>query len=108
VRFLAPKLARTVTPGNYQIQLGGGGKLIPGRFPAFSSALRFYPTFSTMAQMRAVLIKNGKSDSAKDLYIGEADKPTPKAGEVVVKVRINREDGGSADCSQLHRSKHSV
>ncbi|KAK4056853.1 hypothetical protein OIO90_002103 [Microbotryomycetes sp. JL221] len=48
-----------------------------------------------MSQMKAILVKNGKSDSAKDLYIGDTDKPTPKQGEVLVQVRafgLNRMD----------------
>ncbi|BGO94021.1 hypothetical protein NBRC10512_003654 [Rhodotorula toruloides] len=42
-----------------------------------------------MAQMRAVLIKNGKSDSAQDLYIGEAERPTLKQGDdrIIVKIK---------------------
>lgn len=36
-------------------------------------------------QMRAVLIKDGKGP-AENLYIGEAPKPIPKSGEVLVKV----------------------
>ncbi|BGP31954.1 hypothetical protein JCM10296v2_003733 [Rhodotorula toruloides] len=42
-----------------------------------------------MAQMRAVLIKNGKSDSARDLYIGEAERPTLKQGDdrIIVKIK---------------------
>ena len=35
--------------------------------------------------MRAVLIKDGKGP-AENLYIGEAPKPTPAAGEVLVQV----------------------
>lgn len=38
--------------------------------------------------MRAVLIRGGKG-SADDLYIGETEKPRPKAGEVIVKVRLS-------------------
>ncbi|KAM0787681.1 hypothetical protein ACM66B_003744 [Microbotryomycetes sp. NB124-2] len=48
-----------------------------------------------MTQMRAVLVKNGKSDSAQDLYIGETDKPQLKDNEVLVKVKafgLNRMD----------------
>ncbi|KAL7340313.1 hypothetical protein BJY59DRAFT_650236 [Rhodotorula toruloides] len=39
--------------------------------------------------MRAVLIKNGKSDSAQDLYIGEAERPTLKQGDdrIIVKIK---------------------
>ncbi|GAA6049063.1 putative quinone oxidoreductase (putative) [Rhodotorula toruloides] len=42
-----------------------------------------------MAQMRAVLIKNGKSDSAQDLYIGEAERPTLEQGDdrIIVKIK---------------------
>jgi hypothetical protein len=35
--------------------------------------------------MRAILIKDGKGP-VENLYIGEAPKPTPKSGEVLVKV----------------------
>jgi len=47
-----------------------------------------------MVKMRAVLIKDGHGPSDA-LYIGEADKPTPKEGEIVVKVvafGLNRAD----------------
>ncbi|BGP02645.1 hypothetical protein NBRC10513v2_003746 [Rhodotorula toruloides] len=39
--------------------------------------------------MRAVLIKNGKSDSAQDLYIGEAERPTLEQGDdrIIVKIK---------------------
>lgn len=37
--------------------------------------------------MRAVLIKDGKG-SPDALYIGEAERPIPKSGEVLVKVSI--------------------
>lgn len=40
-----------------------------------------------MAKMRAVLIKDGHGPSDA-LYIGEADKPTPKEGEILVKVLL--------------------
>ncbi|EJU02935.1 quinone oxidoreductase [Dacryopinax primogenitus] len=46
------------------------------------------------SKMRAILIKNG-AGTADDLYIGECDKPIPKEGEVLVKVKaagINRMD----------------
>ncbi|KAK4047719.1 hypothetical protein OIV83_005227 [Microbotryomycetes sp. JL201] len=48
-----------------------------------------------MTQMRAVLVKNGKSDSARDLYIGETDRPELKNDEVLVQVKafgLNRMD----------------
>ncbi|KWU46094.1 quinone oxidoreductase putative [Rhodotorula sp. JG-1b] len=50
-----------------------------------------------MTQMRAILIKNGKSDSAKDLYLGEAERPTLKEGDgrIIVKIKafgVNRMD----------------
>ena len=35
--------------------------------------------------MQAVLVKNGQG-AADDLYIGEAPKPSPRFGEVLVKV----------------------
>ncbi|TCD65501.1 hypothetical protein EIP91_002549 [Steccherinum ochraceum] len=44
--------------------------------------------------MRAILIKGGKG-SADDLYIGETEKPTPKAGQVLVQIKafgLNRMD----------------
>lgn len=41
-----------------------------------------------MAQMRAVLVKNG-AGGVENLYIGEAPKPNPAAGQVVVKVCRN-------------------
>lgn len=40
-----------------------------------------------MATMRAVLIKDGKGP-LENLYIGETNKPIPKAGEVLVKVGL--------------------
>lgn len=40
---------------------------------------------SEMAQMRAVLVKDGAGGS-DSLFIGETEKPTPAAGEVLVKV----------------------
>ncbi|POY74874.1 hypothetical protein BMF94_2147 [Rhodotorula taiwanensis] len=48
-------------------------------------------------KMRAVLIKGGKSDSAQDLYLGEADRPTLKEGDgrIIVKIKafgLNRMD----------------
>ena len=36
-------------------------------------------------QMRAILIKNDKGP-VENLYLGEAPKPEPRLGEVVVKV----------------------
>ncbi|KZT59410.1 quinone oxidoreductase putative [Calocera cornea HHB12733] len=48
------------------------------------------------SKMRAVLIKGG-AGTADDLYVGEYDKPVPKQGEVLVKVRasgVNRLDVG--------------
>ncbi|CAL1713517.1 unnamed protein product [Somion occarium] len=47
-----------------------------------------------MSSMQAVLIKDGKGP-IENLYIGEADKPTPKADEVLVKIKafgLNRMD----------------
>lgn len=41
-----------------------------------------------MAQMRAVLVKNG-AGGVENLYIGETPKPSPAAGQVVVKVCRN-------------------
>lgn len=38
-----------------------------------------------MSSMRAVLIKDGKGP-IENLYIGETPKPTPGAGQVIVKV----------------------
>lgn len=42
-----------------------------------------------MPSMRAVLVRDGKSESAEGLYIGEAERPTLKEGDgrVIVKVR---------------------
>ncbi|GAA6015106.1 hypothetical protein JCM11491_001665 [Sporobolomyces phaffii] len=50
-----------------------------------------------MAQMKAILVKDGKSDSADGLYLGEYDKPTLQQGDgkVIVKVKafgLNRMD----------------
>lgn len=47
--------------------------------------------------MRAVLVKGGKSDSAKDLYLGEAERPTLQEGDgrIIVKIKafgLNRMD----------------
>lgn len=39
-----------------------------------------------MARMRAILVKDGKGP-ADNLYIGEAERPSPGAGQVLVKVR---------------------
>ena len=39
-----------------------------------------------MATMRAVLIKDGKGP-IENLYIGDTERPVPKEGEVLVKVR---------------------
>lgn len=38
-----------------------------------------------MAQMRAVLVKNG-AGGVENLHIGEIPKPSPAAGQVLVKV----------------------
>ncbi|KAI5479138.1 quinone oxidoreductase [Pseudohyphozyma bogoriensis] len=48
-----------------------------------------------MVQMRAVIVKDGKSETASGMYIGNIDRPSPKAGEVLVKVEafgLNRMD----------------
>ncbi|GAA5885103.1 hypothetical protein JCM16303_006404 [Sporobolomyces ruberrimus] len=48
-----------------------------------------------MTQMKAILVKDGKSDSAEGLYLGDYDRPTLKQGEVLVKVKafgLNRMD----------------
>ncbi|KZO96754.1 quinone oxidoreductase putative [Calocera viscosa TUFC12733] len=45
-------------------------------------------------KMRAVLVKGG-AGTADDLYVGEYDKPVPKKGEVLVKIKaagVNRMD----------------
>jgi hypothetical protein len=67
-----------------------------------------------MTQMRAILIKNGKSDSAKDLYLGEAERPTLKEGDgrIIVKVRpllhsVLGEVDADANDSIRYRSKPS-
>lgn len=41
-----------------------------------------------MTQMRAVLVKNG-AGNADALYIGEAERPKPGEGQVLVKVRTS-------------------
>ncbi|BGP24530.1 hypothetical protein JCM10295v2_003448 [Rhodotorula toruloides] len=53
-----------------------------------------------MAQMRAVLIKNGKSDSAQDLYIGEAERPTLKEGVDLIIVKIKAFGANRMDIMQ--------
>ena len=42
-----------------------------------------------MPSMRAVLIRDGKSETAEGLYIGEAERPTLEEGDgrIIVKVR---------------------
>lgn len=47
-------------------------------------------TISMSNKMRAVLIKGGKSDSAQDLYLGEADRPTLKEGDGRIIVKVGR------------------
>lgn len=42
--------------------------------------------------MRAVLIKDGKGP-IENLYIGEAPKPKPQGGQVLVKASIDRFHG---------------
>ena len=47
------------------------------------------------ASMQAVLVKDGKSESADGLHIGQTDRPSPKDGQVLVRVRafgLNRMD----------------
>lgn len=68
-----------------------------------------------MTQMRAILVKNGKSDSAKDLYLGEAERPTLKEGDgrIIVKARLTLHSAlgeMKADTrpSMRYRSMHSV
>lgn len=41
-----------------------------------------------MAQMRAVLVKNG-AGGVENLHIGETPKPSPAAGQVLVKVYLS-------------------
>lgn len=67
-----------------------------------------------MTQMRAILIKNGKSDSAKDLYLGEAERPTLKEGDgrIIVKVcpslhSVLGEVETDPELSMRYRSRHS-
>ena len=61
-----------------------------------------------MATMRAVLIKDGKGP-IENLFVGETEKPVPKPGEVLVKVRLSMPV--SLDCASLaltcilHRSR---
>lgn len=52
-----------------------------------------------MTQMRAILIKNGKSDSAKDLYLGEAERPTLKEGDGRIIVKVRTLLGSGPGCS---------
>jgi len=62
---------------------------------AIHPSLRFVHATRTMSsKMRAILVKGGVG-TADDLYIGEYDKPVPKKGEVLVKVKaagVNRMD----------------
>lgn len=53
--------------------------------------------------MRAVLVKGGKSDSAKDLYLGEAERPTLQQGDgrIIVKVRLLARKTGSVGAPVL-------
>lgn len=82
-------------------------------FPTLRS---FQTTANTMSQnMRAVLVKGGKSDSAKDLYLGEAERPTLQQGDgrIIVKVRLlarNRLRGRfDVDTTAIvRRSRHSA
>ncbi|GAA5928767.1 NAD(P)H-quinone oxidoreductase [Sporobolomyces koalae] len=50
-----------------------------------------------MVQMKAILVKDGKSDTAEGLYLGEFERPTLKKGDgkVIVKIKafgLNRMD----------------
>lgn len=38
--------------------------------------------------MRAVLIKDGKSETADGLYVGETDRPTLKPGDGRILVKV--------------------
>lgn len=40
-----------------------------------------------ISSRRAILVKDGKSKTADGLYLGEAERPTLKQSEVLVKVR---------------------
>lgn len=76
-------------------------RLLQARSPAYRSqpALRFAPALTTphisarslstsrslLENMRCVLIKDGKGP-VENLYLGEEPTPSPKKGEVLVKV----------------------
>jgi hypothetical protein len=51
-----------------------------------SQANAYLSNLTAMTQMRAVLIKGGKGP-LENLFLGDAPKPSPGAGEVIVKVR---------------------
>lgn len=58
-----------------------------------------------MAQMRAVLVKNG-AGGVENLYIGETPKPTLSPGQVLVKVSSYIATTGSHICLKLFRLIH--